>query len=92
MANEAHAMLWVHTTLWETQIMMYEQFVGKLTSEQKEKYYQETKLFAYLFGIPEEIIPPTWNDFMEYNVKSGIQTYYMPMWKPCQKMYATTLD
>jgi len=69
MANEAHAMLWVHATLWETQILMYEHFVGKLTAEQKEAYYQESKLFAYMFGIPEDIIPPTWNDFLEYNRK-----------------------
>jgi uncharacterized protein (DUF2236 family) len=69
LANEAHSMLWVHATLWETQILMYEIFVGKLTDEEKEQYYQETKLFAYMFGIPEDIIPPNWNEFLEYNEK-----------------------
>ncbi len=67
LANEAHAMLWVHATLWETQMLMYELFVGKLSNEEKEQYYQETKLFAYMFGIPEDIIPPNWNEFLEYN-------------------------
>lgn len=69
MANEAHAMLWVHATLWETQILMYEHFIGELSAQQKEQYYQETKLFAYMFGIPEAIIPATWDDFMAYNKK-----------------------
>jgi len=69
LANEAHSMLWVHATLWETQVRMYELFVDKLSDAEKEQYYQESKLFAYMFGIPEDIIPPTWNDFMEYNEK-----------------------
>ena len=62
-------MLWVHATLWETQVVMYELFVGKLSAQQKEQYYQETKLFAYMFGIPEHVIPPNWNEFLEYNQK-----------------------
>lgn len=69
LANEAHSMLWVHATLWETQVVMYELFVGKLTAEQKEQYYQETKLFAYMFGVPEDVLPPNWNEFLEYNQK-----------------------
>ena len=68
-ANEAHAMLWVHATLWETSICMYELFVGPLSAAEKESYYQETKLFAYMFGIPDEILPPNWNEFIEYNQK-----------------------
>jgi uncharacterized protein (DUF2236 family) len=69
MANEAHSMLWVHATLWETQILMYELFVGKLSDQQKQQYYQETKLFAYMFGVPEDILPPNWHEFLEYNQK-----------------------
>lgn len=68
-ANEAHAMLWVHATLWETAIHMRELILGPLSDEVKEAYYQETKLFAYLFGIPDEIIPPNWPEFLEYNEK-----------------------
>lgn len=66
-ANEAHAMLWVHATLWETTVAMYELFRRPLSQMEKERFYDETKLFAYMFGIPDEILPPTWNDFMEYN-------------------------
>ncbi len=66
-ANEAHAMLWVHATIWENLIRTYELVIGPLSAEQKEQYYQESKLFAYMFGIPDEVIPPDWPSFLEYN-------------------------
>lgn len=65
-ANEVGAMLWVHATLWDTQVKMYELVYGPLPKHEREQYYQETKLFAYLFGIPESAIPPTWDDFQAY--------------------------
>lgn len=65
-ANEAHAMLWVHATLWDTQIRMYELVLGELTPEEKDAYYQETRRFAWLFGIPDELIPEDWNAFQQY--------------------------
>lgn len=66
-ANEVQAMVWVHATLWETSVKMYELIVGPLEAEQKERYYQESKMFAYLFGIPESALPPDWNEFLAYN-------------------------
>ncbi len=65
-ANEVNAMLWVHATLWDTQLKMYELVYGELSPADREQYYQETKLFAYLFGIPESAIPKTWADFQQY--------------------------
>jgi uncharacterized protein (DUF2236 family) len=66
-ANDEHALLWVHATLWESSVVAYELFLHPLSSEEKERYYQETKLFAYLFGIPDEILPRTWPEFLAYN-------------------------
>ncbi|MGH8491496.1 MAG: oxygenase MpaB family protein [Moraxellaceae bacterium] len=65
-ANEEAAMVWVHATLWETQMKMYEEGVGKVSDIDKEQYYQESKLFAYLFGIREEALPAHWLDFVAY--------------------------
>lgn len=65
-ANEAHAMLWVHATLWDTQMQVYELFFPPLTAAEKESYYQETKRFAYLFGIPDELLPADWPAFQAY--------------------------
>ncbi|MEE2731315.1 MAG: oxygenase MpaB family protein [Pseudomonadota bacterium] len=69
MANEVNAMIWVHATLWEGAVKMYETYVGTLSKEDKEQYYLESKMFAYLFGIPEDALPPNWDEFLEYNEK-----------------------
>lgn len=66
-ANEINAMIWVHATLWDTLVRMYEEMEEPLTKEEKERFYEETKLFAMLFGIPRESLPPDWNSFMAYN-------------------------
>lgn len=66
-ANEANAMLWVHATLWETTVKMYELVIGELTDQEKETYYNEAKMFAFLFGIPEDKQPPNWHEFLAYN-------------------------
>ena len=66
-ANDEHALLWVHATIWESSLMAYDHFFRPLSPEEKERYYQETKLFAYLFGIPDAILPPKFGDFMAYN-------------------------
>jgi uncharacterized protein (DUF2236 family) len=57
----------VHATLWESSVTAYELLIRPLGAEEKERYYQETKLFAYMFGIPDEILPPSWPDFLAYN-------------------------
>lgn len=66
-ANEVNAMIWVHATLWDTLVMMYEEMEAPLTTAEKERFYEETKLFAMLFGIPRDSLPPDWESFMDYN-------------------------
>ncbi|MCG8438692.1 MAG: oxygenase MpaB family protein [Pseudomonadales bacterium] len=66
-ANEVSAMIWVHATLWETIVHMYEKLEHKLTPQEKDQFYEETKLFAMLFGIPESALPSDWDEFMVYN-------------------------
>ncbi len=67
MANEINSMIWVHSTLWETLMVMYEEVEGPVSAVDKEQYYQETKLFAMIFGIPEEALPQSWDEFSAYN-------------------------
>jgi uncharacterized protein (DUF2236 family) len=57
-ANDPEALLWVHATLWDTSLLCWEAGVRRLSAREKEQYYAETKRFAALFGIPEELIPP----------------------------------
>jgi uncharacterized protein (DUF2236 family) len=66
-ANEAHALLWVHATLWDSAVRMYEIVVEPLSVAEKDRFYAETKLFAYLFGIPDSLLPGDWSEFAAYN-------------------------
>lgn len=66
-ANQVEALLWVHATLIDTAVMMYELCVRPLSYAEKDRYWRETKRFAKLFGIPEDAMPDGWDDFAEYN-------------------------
>lgn len=65
-ANEVASLRWVWSTLIETAVLAW-QTVLPLSAEERERYYQEMKTFAALFGIPESALPPTWSAFEDYN-------------------------
>ncbi len=65
-ANVEPALLWVHATLWESPVFIYEQTVRPLSLEEKNRLYEESKLFAYMFGISDSTLPPDWTQFIEY--------------------------
>jgi uncharacterized protein (DUF2236 family) len=62
-ANAVPALRWVHATLIETALLAYELVLPPLTLEQREGYYSESRLFAALFGIPDECLPRDWSAF-----------------------------
>lgn len=55
-ANDARALLWVHVTLIDTVLAVRERVFG-LDAYRAEQYYQESKRFTRLFGIPDELVP-----------------------------------
>ena len=65
-ANEVSAMIWVSATLWDTLVRMYEEYEEPLTVAEKDKFYEEIKLFNMMFGIPESANPPNWAAFEDY--------------------------
>jgi uncharacterized protein (DUF2236 family) len=65
-ANEVSALRWVHATLWETAPMAYALVLPPLARDQRERYYAEGRLFAALFGIPTQYLPPDWAAFSAY--------------------------
>lgn len=65
-ANAIPALRWVHATLIETALIAYELMLPPLTSQQREQYYREGRLFAALFGIPNEDLPADWIAFSAY--------------------------
>jgi len=66
LANQVGAMLWVHATLWITAAQVHDLFHTPLTKQEREQYYQESKMFAYLFGIPDSAMPEDWEGFLRY--------------------------
>jgi uncharacterized protein (DUF2236 family) len=65
-ANQPELLFWVHATLVDTGLRVYERLVGRLGAAEKRRYYEESKTTARLFGIPESLIPATWADFGGY--------------------------
>jgi uncharacterized protein (DUF2236 family) len=65
-ADDPDAQLWVHSTLVDTGLVMYERFVGRLREEEREAFYQEMCVVAEIFGVPGEVLPATLDDFREY--------------------------
>lgn len=65
-ANDPELLFWVHATLIDRALHVYERFVRPLSGAAKIQYYEESKVSARLFGIPEDLIPPEWRDFRGY--------------------------
>ena len=65
-ANDSHSLMWVYATLMHTVIEVLELLVRPISAAEKDAYYQSTKVFAYLFGIPEEQLPRDWPAFDAY--------------------------
>jgi uncharacterized protein (DUF2236 family) len=69
-AADPALMLWVHSTLVDTGLVMYETYVRRLELETAEDFYQQMKVVATLFGVPPDVHPPTLDDFRSYQRSS----------------------
>jgi uncharacterized protein (DUF2236 family) len=65
-ALDPDLLLWVHATLVDSAIVTYQTFVTSLTEAEREDFYQESKLFGELLGIPRDRFPESLRDFDEY--------------------------
>lgn len=67
-------LLWVHATLVDTAIRVYDRFVAPLTDAEAQAYYAEAGMIANRLGIPRESLPDTLVDLraeMERLLRSG---------------------
>src|SRR5207245_8325686 len=53
-------------TLTDSALLAYERFIGPLTGAERVAYYEESKIGARLFGIPEHVVPSTLDGFEAY--------------------------
>ncbi|GIW40784.1 MAG: hypothetical protein KatS3mg076_1361 [Candidatus Binatia bacterium] len=65
-ANDPELLFWVHATLVDSALLGYEKFVGRLRTDEKAEFYEESKVVARLFGIPPRWIPRDWRAFRDY--------------------------
>lgn len=65
-ANDEAALFWVQATLIDTAVQVYELLVEPLSLEDKQRYYEESRLFSGLFGIPDAAMPADWPAFRRY--------------------------
>ena len=65
-ADDPDAQLWVHATLVDTGLTMYETFVGRLRDRDRDAFYDEMTTVAEVFGVPPAVLPPTYSAFRTY--------------------------
>jgi uncharacterized protein (DUF2236 family) len=65
-AMDPELRLWVHATLIDTGLVVYQRFVTPLSPAQQAEYWADSCAVAQLLGIPESMIPTTLDDFRDY--------------------------
>jgi len=65
-ANDVAALRWVWATLVNTAPRAYELVAPPLSTGDCQRYYAESRLFAALFGIPQDALPRDWGEFGGY--------------------------
>ena len=65
-ALDIELLLWVHATLIDSALVAYDTFVRPMAAEEKSCYYDDSKKLAYLFEIPETLVPKSLADFNAY--------------------------
>src|SRR4051812_26095975 len=65
-ATDHELIMWVHATLVDTSLLVYETYIGPLSPKERERYYEEQKLLGEQYGVPCDEQPATYRDFTEY--------------------------
>ncbi len=65
-ARDPELSLWVHATLVESTIAVYEAWLAPLTARQRATYYAETRPIGRAFGVPGALLPADLAAFEAY--------------------------
>jgi uncharacterized protein (DUF2236 family) len=65
-AQDPELLLWVHATLVDSALVVYDRFVGPLSNEERRRYYEDSKKLGVLLGVPDAMVPATLEAFQEY--------------------------
>jgi uncharacterized protein (DUF2236 family) len=65
-ALDPELLLWVHATLVDSAIVTHERFVGRIGPAARERYHHEMKRQATAFGVPQDRLHASFDDFRRY--------------------------
>lgn len=58
-ATDPALLLWVHATLIDTALRVYDRYVARLTAAEQQAYHAESRQVAIRLGVPAESVPDT---------------------------------
>jgi uncharacterized protein (DUF2236 family) len=90
-AADPDLMLWVHGTLVDTGLALYELYVRTLDTAAAEEFYDQMKIVAHVFGVPDDVHPRTLADFRAYQ-RELIETGVVRVGPDARAVAATVLS
>jgi uncharacterized protein (DUF2236 family) len=65
-ADDPDLLLWIIATLVDSNLLVYQRYVGPLTRDEQEAYWQDFRLLGKLFGLPYKRTPRDIDAFEAY--------------------------
>src|SRR3954454_16599105 len=65
-ADDPELLLWIIATLVDSNLLVYQRYVGPLTPDEREAYWQDFRTLGELFGLPRERTPDDFGAFEAY--------------------------
>lgn len=65
-ANDPELLFWVHATLVDTGLRIYNGFVAPLSTHDRHRIYEESIAVAEVIGVPRSLQPATFTEFAAY--------------------------
>jgi uncharacterized protein (DUF2236 family) len=65
-ADEPALLLWILATLVDSGLTVYQRYVRRLTREERNAYWRDYRIFGRHFGLAEQEMPETIEDFEDY--------------------------
>jgi uncharacterized protein (DUF2236 family) len=65
-ADDPVLLLWILATLVDSALLVYEKYVRRLARDERDAYWQDYKVIGRLFGLADDEMPDTIEDFDAY--------------------------
>src|SRR4051794_3232674 len=65
-ADDPALLLWILATLVDSNLLVYQRYVGPLERDERQAYWQDFRVVGELFGLPKRHTPATIEGFEDY--------------------------